>query len=92
MNSQKRIGYETCINTIGIDYYNKYKANSVFGYTENDDGSFSCFMGIDDEKNDTIGILTHENNWKYYVKCLVKEDKVVITESKIPDTSGNYQM
>ena len=44
--TDKRIGLNVLVDTIGMDYFNQHKNTAVFSTEETNNGLF-CFLGID---------------------------------------------
>lgn len=81
-----RIGMRACKEAIGIEFHNKYKDNCVYSYGEEDDGSVSCFLGLNTVMPEYHGlILTCDiNEWEYYASCFVKDGKVTMDKCRLP--------
>ena len=83
--SDKSIGFDTCVKTIGKDFYESYKDNSVFACGEDEKGLW-CFLGINTVDIDCEELkLTNGEKWEYSVSCYVKEGVAELDEVHTPE-------
>lgn len=88
MNTEemKKIGFQSCVNTIGKNFYEKYKNSSVFSCGDTDDG-FLCFLGINTKMKDSTNIClsTSMEDWEYFASCYVKDGIAIQYKSRTPN-------
>lgn len=84
ITTAKKIGFEFCVNALGVDFVNAHRETSTFGFGE-DDGYVFCFVGVDDVPrllpNLAGGLLLDSvSKFPYHASCAVDlEDGEVMT-------------
>lgn len=91
----KRIGKNACIEKIGREFYEKYKAFSVTAYGDfNDEGVTFCYIGVDTQppkENDSKTLILSDrekkNAFPFSASCNVhlSNGAVEFLECKLPE-------
>ena len=52
-NAAKDLGRNACIQKIGVEFYEKYRASATIAYGDfSDEGVIFCYVGVDDQLMD----------------------------------------
>lgn len=84
--SEKKIGFEACINAIGRECYIKNKHRCVFASGNEEGKGLWCFIGLNttDTVYEGLRLDADFDDWEYYASCFVKDGTVNMDKCRLP--------
>ena len=82
--SKEKIGFQTLVNVIGVQFFKEHENSAVFSYGEEDKGLF-CFLGISLHPNTKLnGLSASMDDWDIYASCYVTDTQVIMDKCRLP--------
>ena len=85
-NEAKHLGIKTCVDLLGQDFVDKYKNNTCYAYSKDEDNVF-CFLGLTTETYTPTGklMLTHDESdaFPYRATCSVSMETGKVFDEKV---------
>lgn len=82
--SKEKIGFQTLVNVIGVQFFKEHENSAVFSYGEEDKGLF-CFLGISLHPSTKLnGLSASMDDWDIYASCYVTDTQVIMDKCRLP--------
>ena len=90
--SARQKGIEACIDRLGRDFVQKYRATSSSGGGDRGDHAY-CYVGVDDRPDPDMSeelVLTSNGKFPYVARCNVRytDGEIEFLECILPSLSG----
>ena len=82
--SKEKIGFQTLVNVIGVQFFKEHENSAVFSYGEEDKGLF-CLLGISLHPSTKLnGLSASMDDWDIYASCYVTDTQVIMDKCRLP--------